>query len=187
MLGAVAAATMLGVLPAVTAVAQPQAPGQNPALALAAQQRLSLAAVHLVTGTVRDAAGHAVSGACVLVTGADGHVRMARTSGSGRYEMSLPRAGAYSVQYRDCQPGQASGPAFAPASAHQIQLGAGPLTTLPARDGPTGFANQRPRSASRRPVLPRRGRAGSSGPDPGPRCAGPELPDRRTPVPSPDG
>ena len=54
---------------------------------------------------------------------------MARTSASGSYEMSLPRAGAYSVQYRDCSPGKAS---VAVTARRQVQVGTSPITALPA-------------------------------------------------------
>jgi hypothetical protein len=87
------------------------------------------AAAHLVTGIVRDLNGHALGGVCVLATGADGVPRMARTSASGRYVMSLPNAGAYSVRYRYCQPGKAAVPAS--AVARRIEVGASPVTALP--------------------------------------------------------
>jgi hypothetical protein len=125
---AVATATIAAVLPASTALAQPQAMTRE-ASAPAASRSLSLSPVHLVTGLVLDAAGHAVSGACVLAVGATGQVKMARTGTDGRYELALPQAGDYSLRYRDCQPGKAA--TTAPPD-RPIVIGASPMTSLPA-------------------------------------------------------
>jgi hypothetical protein len=139
------------------AVAQPRQPAGGPARAAstnaaaaqAARQRISTAGVHLVSGAVRDTTGRALGGVCVLATAADGTMRMARTSASGRYVMSLPHAGAYSVRYGDCQPGKAA--AFVPPPARPIVVGASPVTALPA-------ATLRPVSvASDRTALPAAG------------------------------
>ena len=128
------------------AVAQPRQPAGGPvpaasttaAAAQAARQRISTAGVHLVSGAVRDMTGRALGDVCVLATAADGTVRMARTSASGRYVISLPHAGAYAVRYRDCQPGRAAVPSFAPLPARQILVGAAPITALPATTVPRG-------------------------------------------------
>ena len=138
-LGVVAITAALAVMPAGAAVAQPRQPTVRPGrLARArrqpwpARERISLTRLHLVSGVVRDLTGHALGGVCVLVTGAGGLLRMARTSASGRYVMSLPRAGTYSVQYRSCKPGKAAVPAFAAPLARQIEVGASPVTAVPA-------------------------------------------------------
>lgn len=127
-LGAVAMTTALAAVPAGTAVAQsaPSAPSAQPR-----QPTGGPAWPHLVTGVVRDLTGHALGGVCVLAGGADGMARMARTSASGRYVMSLPRAGAYSVRYRYCQPGSATASAVASLSARRIEVGAALVTALP--------------------------------------------------------
>lgn len=141
---AVAVATVLAVLPAGTAMAQPRSRGQSPAQTAAAQRRLSLGAVHLVTGTVRNTAGHAVSGACVVAAGPTGQVKIARTGADGWYELALPRTGAYTLRYRNCAPGIAPTPA---APDRQVVIGASPITSLPAT------ILERPDSASRPTAL----------------------------------
>jgi hypothetical protein len=127
-LGVLALATTTVVLPAGVAAAQPRAVGQSPVRAAAAQ-RLSLAAVHLLTGTVRDQSGQALGDVCVLATGPGGQVKIARSGANGRYQLGLPRAGTYTVQYRACAPGKAS---VAGGASRQVELGASPVTTLPA-------------------------------------------------------
>jgi hypothetical protein len=130
-LGAVATATMLGIVPAGAALAQPQAttPQATTPQVPGAPHQVSLSTVHLVTGTVRNAGGQAVSGACVLAVGATGQVRIARTGTNGRYELALPATGAYSLRYRDCEPGKA---ATVAAPDQQVVIGASPITSLPA-------------------------------------------------------
>ena len=121
-------------------MAQTQQPAGGPArsastsalAAVAARGRISLTKLHLVSGVVRDLTGHALGGVCVRVTGAGGLLRITRTSASGRYVMSLPRAGTYSVQYSSCKPGNAAVPAFAAPLATQIEVGASPVTAVPA-------------------------------------------------------
>jgi hypothetical protein len=125
-LAAIAGVVTAGIFPAGAALAQPQATTPS---APAAPRQLSVSTVHLVTGTVRDAAGRAMSGACVLAVGATGQVKIARTSASGRYELALPRAGAYSLRYRDCESGRA---ATVAAPDRQLVIGASPITSLPA-------------------------------------------------------
>jgi hypothetical protein len=135
--GVVIVVAALAVIPAGVAVAQPSQPAANSALiasanaaaAVRAAQRISLTGLHLVSGAVRASSGRGVGGVCVLAVGTDGFVRMARTSATGNYEMSLPRAGAYAVQYRDCGPGKAS---VAVTARRQVQVGANPITVLPA-------------------------------------------------------
>lgn len=139
-LGAVAMTAALAVMSAGVAVAQPwqavdspdRAAGTNATAALAARQLISPTRPHLVNGVVLDLTGHPLGDVCVLATDAGGLRRMARTSASGRYVMSLPHAGVYLMQYRYCQPGKAAVPAFAPPLARQIQVGASPITALPA-------------------------------------------------------
>jgi hypothetical protein len=140
-LGAVATATIAGVLPAGAARAQLRAATPQ---ATAAARQVSLPAVHLVTGVVQDASGHAVRGACVLAVGAAGQATIARTGANGRYELALAKAGAYSLRYRDCQPGRG---ATVAAPDRQVIIGASPMTSLPA----TVLA--RPAAASRQEAM----------------------------------
>jgi protocatechuate 3,4-dioxygenase beta subunit len=99
---------------------------------VAARQGISPTGPRLVSGVVRDLTGHALGGVCVLAAAADGTLRMARTSASGRYVMVLPHPGAYSVRYRYCRPGKAALPAFASRAAGRIYVGVSPVTVLPA-------------------------------------------------------
>ncbi len=130
MLVAVATATIAAVLPAGAALAQPQAMTQQVSTpqATPAPHRLSLSTAHLVTGIVLNAAGHAVSGACVLAVGATGQVKIARTGADGRYELALPQAGGYSLRYRDCRAGTAATMA---TPDRRVVIGASPITSLP--------------------------------------------------------
>ena len=130
------AAAALAIIPAGAALAQPGQPSGSlaqaaraNASALRAGQRISLARLHLVGGIVRDMRGRGLAGVCVLAVGPGGVARLVRTSASGRYEISLPRAGGYTVQYRDCSPGRAS---VAVTATRQVQVGTSPLTALPA-------------------------------------------------------
>jgi Carboxypeptidase regulatory-like domain len=135
---AVATATALAAVPAGAAVAKADQPG-HPAASAArgagavavahAGQRISTTGLHMVSGVVRDQTGRGLSGVCILADGAGGVVRTARTSANGSYELSLPRAGTYSVQYRDCSAGRAS---VAATARHQVQVGASPITALSA-------------------------------------------------------
>ncbi len=133
--GAVTMAAALAVIPAGVAVAQPWRPAAGPAwfagasaAGIRAGQRISLTGLHLVSGVVRDPTGRGLDGVCVLAVGAGGVVRMARTSANGSYEISLARAGAYSVQYRDCASGRAS---VAVTARRQVEVGGSPVTALP--------------------------------------------------------
>ncbi len=182
-LGVVAITAALAVMPAGAAVAQTRQPAGGPArsastsapAALAARGRISLTRLHLVSGVVRDLTGHALGGVCVRVTGAGGLLRMTRTSASGRYAMSLPRPGTYSVQYRSCKPGKAAVPAFAAPLARQIEVGASPVTAVPAvtlrLTSPSGTTNAIEAAGV---AVPRQGRivrlrtgAASVAPEPG--------------------
>jgi hypothetical protein len=137
---AIPVAAALAAIPAGAAVAQSRpaldgparAASTSPAAALPGRQRISLTSLHLVTGVIRDQAGHPLAGICVLATGLDAVVRIARTSASGRFAMSVPRIGTYSVGYRYCQPAKAGVLASSSASARQIEVGAAPVTVLPA-------------------------------------------------------
>ena len=136
-LGVVAITAALAVMPAGAAAAQTaDSPARSASTsapaALVGPERISLTRLHLVSGVVRDRTGRALGGVCVRVTGAGGLLRMTRTSANGRYVMSLPRAGTYSVQYRSCKPGKAAVPAFAAPLARQIEVGASPVTAVPA-------------------------------------------------------
>jgi Carboxypeptidase regulatory-like domain len=147
-LGAVAMTAALAVLSGGVALAQTRPPvastdraaGANARAALATQQRISPTEPHLVSGVVLDLTGHGLGGVCVLATGTgtgtatdtDGLLPMARTSASGRYVMSLPHAGPYLMQYHYCQPGKAAVSALAPLVARQIEVGASPISALPA-------------------------------------------------------
>ncbi len=128
-LGAVATATAIALVPAGAAIAQPHSAGPSPVRAPATPQRTSRTAVHLVTGVVRDQSGHPVSGACVLAASATGQVKIARTGSAGQYQLPLPRTGAYTISYRICQPGHA---ATGPVLSRHILVGASAITSLPA-------------------------------------------------------
>lgn len=119
-----AAVTVISAGASGAAVARHRQPAGSPA-------RSAGTNAHLVSGVVRDLSGRALGGVCVLASGADGMLRMARTSANGRYLMSLQRAGMYLVQYRQCQPGKAAVPDVAPAVARHIDVGASPITALP--------------------------------------------------------
>ncbi len=182
-LGVVAITAALAVMPAGAAVAQARQPAGGPArsanasapAAVAARGRISLTELHLVSGVVRDLAGHALGGVCVRVTGAGSLLRMTRTSASGRYVMSLPRAGMYSVQYSSCKPGRAAVQALAARLARQIEVSASPVTAVPAvtlrLTAPSGTTNPIEAAGV---AVPRRGRivrlrtgAASVAPEPG--------------------
>jgi hypothetical protein len=91
--------------------------------AVGAPQRLGLAAVHLLAGTVRGVSGRGLRGVCVTAAGPSGP-SFAMTSADGQYQLSVARAGQYTVEYRDCRsPGR-----FLPVRTAQIATGA--LTTL---------------------------------------------------------
>jgi hypothetical protein len=128
-LGAVATATAIALVPAGAAIAQPGSAGLSPARAPATPQRTSLTAVHLVTGVVRDQSGRPVSDACVLAASATGQVKIARTGSTGRYQLALPRTGAYTISYRTCQPGHA---AAGPTLSRHVVIGGSAITSLPA-------------------------------------------------------
>lgn len=128
-LGAVATATAIALVPAGAAMAQPHSAGLSPARAPATPRRTSLTAVHLVTGVVRDQSGRPVSDACVLAASATGQVKIARTGSAGQYQLPLPRTGAYTISYRTCRPGHA---ATGPVLRRPILVGASAITSLPA-------------------------------------------------------
>ena len=128
-LGAVATATAIALVPAGAAIAQPRSAGLSPARAPATAQRASLTAVHLVTGVVRDQSGHPVSDACVLAASATGQVKIARTGAAGQYQLVLPRTGAYTLSYRVCEPGHA---VAGPVLSRHIVVGGSAITSLPA-------------------------------------------------------
>jgi molybdopterin-binding protein len=164
-LGAVAlAAAMAAAVPAGAAAAQP---ARSPATTasttatapLADRQRLSPTGLHLVSGVVRDQTGHPLGDVCVLATDTAGLARMARTSANGRYALALPRVGAYLVRYRYCQPGSAAVPASAPSLARQIEVGAAPITALPATTlRPASRMSNRAALAAAGITMPREGR-----------------------------
>ena len=93
-------------------------------MAAGGSQRVGLAAIHLLAGAVRGPGGRALSRVCVTAAGPGG-ASFAISSADGRYELSVAHAGAYAIQYRDCQ---STGHYLA---MRTVRISAGPFTALP--------------------------------------------------------